>query len=210
MSRRSPAPRRTRGVLGGRSEQVVARVLDAARFELVQSGYAAFRMEEVASRASVNKTTIYRRWPSRASLVGSVFERMRASLRDSRLPDTGALETDLIEAFSRRFSVGRKREGRAWARLLDERHEPEVETLIGATVDERRREWQSMVDRAIGRGELPTKTDSQLLFDFVRALVDARGAAARLDRARLTIAVKTIVAGARAGTLVRPPPRTRA
>jgi len=55
----------------------------------------------VASRAAVNKTTIYRRWPSRAALVTALVDRMRAPLRASPLPDTGRLESDLVEAFAR-------------------------------------------------------------------------------------------------------------
>src|SRR5215216_3288595 len=123
--RRTPgAARRTQGTLGGRSEQVVRRVLDAALVELARSGYAGFRMDEVVSKATVNKTTIYRRWPSRAALITALVERMRQPLRASPLPDTGRLEHDLVEAFTRRAAVGRKLEGRAWARLLAERHSP--------------------------------------------------------------------------------------
>ena len=198
--RRTPgAARRTQGTLGGRSEQVVRRVLDAAIVELARSGYAGFRMDEVVSMAGVNKTTIYRRWPSRAALVTALVERMRKPLRESPLPDTGQLERDLIQAFTRRFTVGRKIEGRAWARLLDERYTPEVEAIIGDAVDERRGEWRSMVTRAIDRGEVPPGTDPQVLLHVVRAIVDAR----RLDTTWLTLAVRTVLAGARAGTLDR-------
>ena len=203
MPRSPGSARRTQGILGGRSEQVVRRVLDAAIVELARSGYAGFRMDEVASRAEVNKTTIYRRWPSRAALVTALVERMRAPLRESPLPDTGQLERDLVEAFARRFAVGRKVEGRAWARLLDERYSPEVEAIVGAAVDERRKEWMSMVTRGIDRGELPPGTDARLLLNLVRAIVDSRSSSRRLDTIWLTIAVRTVIAGARAGTLVR-------
>ena len=204
-------PRRTKGILGGRSDQVVRRVLEAAIVELADSGYGGFRMDEVARRARVNRTTIYRRWPSRLALVTAVVERLRAPLRTSPLPDTGALERDLIEAFARRWKLGREVEARAWGRLLDERRTPEVEALVGHAVDERRAEWRSMVTRAIARRELPPGTDEQLVLDFVRALVDARGAQP-LDTRWLSAAVRTVVAGARAGTLRRargkqPPPR---
>jgi len=195
--------RRTRGILGGRSEEVVRRVLDAAIVELARSGYAGFRMEGVASRAAVNKTTIYRRWPNRAALVAAVVHRMRTPLRQNPLPDTGQLEGDLVEAFTRRFTVGRKVEGRAWARLLDERYTPEVEAIIGEAVNERRHEWRSMVTRAIDRGELAPGTDGQLVLDLVRAIVDSRSSSRRLDTPWLTLAVRTVIAGARAGTLVR-------
>src|SRR5262249_7684341 len=111
MRRILESTRRTQGTLGGRSEQVVRRVLDAALVELAGSGYAAFRMDEVVSMARVNKTTIYRRWPSRAALVTALVDRMRKPLGESPLPDTGQLERDLVEAFTRRFTVGRKIEG---------------------------------------------------------------------------------------------------
>jgi AcrR family transcriptional regulator len=182
---------------------VVRSVLDAALVELARSGYAGFQMEGVASRAAVNKTTIYRRWPSRAALVTALVERMRTPIRESPLPDTGQLERDLVEAFTRRFTFGRKVDGRAWARLLDERHNPEVETIIGDVVDERRNEWRSMVARAVDRGELPPGTDTQIFLDLVRAIVDSRSSSRRLDKSWLTLAVRTVIAGARARTLVR-------
>src|SRR5689334_24223004 len=94
MPRPSRSVRRTQGILGGRSEQVVRRVLDAALVELARSGYHGFRMDAVASRAAVNKTTIYRRWPTRAALLTALVDRMRAPLRERPLPDTGRLESD--------------------------------------------------------------------------------------------------------------------
>lgn len=203
MPRSTGSVRRTQGVLGGRSEQVVRRVLAAALVELARSGYTAFRMDEVASRAAVNKTTIYRRWPSRAALIAALVDRMRTPLRESPMPDTGQIESDLVQAFTRRFAVGRKVQGRAWARLLDERYRPEVEAIIRDAVTERRDEWRSMVKRGIDRGELPPRTDAQLLLDLVRALVDSRDASLRLDTVWLSLAVRTVTAGARAGILVR-------
>ena len=51
--------------------------------------------------------------------------------------------------------------------------------------------------------KLPPGTDAQLLLDLVRAIVDSRSSSRRLDTAWLTLAVRTVIAGARAGTLVR-------
>jgi len=208
MARPSGSVRRTQGILGGRSEQVVRRVLDAGLVELARSGYAAFRMESVAAGAGVNKTTIYRRWPNRAALVTALVEQMRTPLREGPLPDTGRLESDLVQAFRRRFGVAREVAGRAWARLLDERSSPEVEAIIGRTVDDRRDEWRAMVVRGIERGELPRRTDPQLVLDLVRAIVDARRSS-RLDVAWLSLAVRTVLAAARAGTLVSRSSRAR-
>ena len=209
MSRRVASSRRTKGVLGGRSDEVVRRVLAAAIAELARSGYARFRLDRVAARARVNRTTIYRRWPARAALVSAVVERLREPLRDHPLPDTGAVEGDLLQAFTRRWVLGRQVEARAWARLLDERHHPEVEALVGAAVEGRRAQWHAIVIRAIARRELPMRTDPQRLLDFVRAIVDLRRAQP-LDAAWLTAAVRTVLAGARAGTLVAPARRAAA
>jgi len=60
-----------------------------------------------------------------------------------------------------------------------------------------------MVTRGIDRGELPPRTDAQLLLHLVRAIVDSRRTSRRLDTIWLTLAVRTVIAGARAGTLVR-------
>lgn len=212
MSERSET-RRTRGVLGGRSDRVVQQVLAATVAELAQSGYRAFRMDEVSVAAGVNKTTIYRRWPGKAPLVAAAIEWMRRFVHDVPLPDTGSLERDLIEAFRRKVSFKDRLEGQAWARLLAEKHDPEVSAVIGDAVKERSAAWYAMVTRGIARGELPAGTDPRLLLGMLGAIVDAWNASSsgRLKPERLEAAVRTIVAGARSGSLVvaRGRPRSR-
>ena len=197
--------RRTRGVLGGRSERVVRQVLEAAVAELAASGYGAFRMDHVSADAGVNKTTIYRRWPGRALLVAAAVDWMRRLVHDVPLPDTGSLERDLAQAFRRRLSFTRRVEGRAWARLLAEKHDPEVGAIIGGAVRERSGAWYAMVTRAVARGELPRGTDPRLLLGMLRAVVDEWNASSPGGRkaALLEAAVRTVVAGARSGSLVR-------
>ena len=209
MPRALARPRRTKGILGGRSDEVVRHVVDAAIIELARSGFAEFRMDEVAARAGVNRTTIYRRWPSRVELVTAVVDVLRTRFRHDPLPDTGTLEQDLIEAFARRWEFGRNVEAAAWSRLRAERDRPDVEAIVGGVIDDRSAEWRAMVTRAIERRELPPGTDEQLVLAFVRALVDARGAQ-RSDVAWLTAAVRTVIAGASAGTLVRAGKQRRA
>jgi AcrR family transcriptional regulator len=192
-------------VLGGRSERVVRRVLAAAVAELAESGYRAFRMARVSASAGVNKTTIYRRWPGRAELVTAAVEWMSKLVHEVPLPDTGVLERDLVEAFRHRVSFGRRVEGSAWARLLAEKHDPEVYAIIGEAVEERSGAWYAMVTRAVARGELPEGTDARLLLGMLGAVVDAwnAGSPGRLKAGLLEAAVRTVVAGARSGSLVR-------
>src|SRR5579871_6243993 len=89
-ARRTPR-RATAGVRsGGRSARIVAAVLDAAIDALSRASYAAVSIEDVAAAAGVNKTTVYRRWPTRAALVGAALARLAAA---PEAADTGALES---------------------------------------------------------------------------------------------------------------------
>lgn len=197
--------RRTTGVLGGRSERVVQQVLVATVAELAESGYRAFRMDAVSAAAGVNKTTIYRRWPAKTMLVAAAVEWMRRFVHDVPLPDTGSLERDLVEAFRRKVSFKDRVEGKAWARLLAEKHDPEVSAVIGDAVKERSGAWYAMVTRAVTRGELPEGTDPPLLLGMLSAVVETWNArsSGRLKAELLEAAVRTVVAGARSGSLVR-------
>jgi AcrR family transcriptional regulator len=198
-------------VLGGRSERIVQQVLAATVAELAESGYRAFRMDAVGAAAEVNKTTIYRRWPCKALLVAAAVEWMRRVVHDVPLPDTGALERDLVEAFQRKLSFKDRVEGQAWARLLAEKHDLEVSAIIGDAVKERSGAWYMMVTRAVGRGELPEGTDPRLLLGMLGAVVEAwnTSSSGRLKAELLEAAVRTVVVGARSGSLVRPSERRK-
>jgi AcrR family transcriptional regulator len=130
---------------------------------------------------------------------------MRRFVHDVPLPDTGSLDQDLVEAFRRKLSFKDRIEGQAWARLLAEKHDPEVAAIIGDAVKERSEAWYAMVTRAIARGELPSGTDPRLLLGMLGAVVEAWNASSsgRLKGELLEAAVCTVVVGARSGSLVR-------
>jgi AcrR family transcriptional regulator len=56
------------------------RILDAARQALFTAGYAGLAIDEVAQRAGVAKTTLYRRWPTKAQLVVALITELRAEV----------------------------------------------------------------------------------------------------------------------------------
>jgi AcrR family transcriptional regulator len=70
----SPAPPRGRP----RSQQARRAILDATRSLVEKDGYEAATIEAVAALAGVGKTTIYRWWPNRASLVVELLMGMAA------------------------------------------------------------------------------------------------------------------------------------
>ena len=55
-------------------------------------GYASLRVEDVAARAGVNKTTIYRRWPAKSDLVIAALDALRDQTQID--PDTGSLREE--------------------------------------------------------------------------------------------------------------------
>ena len=56
-----------------RSEPARLAILQAAAEMLSERGLRAMTIEQIAKRAGVAKTTIYRRWPSKATLALEAF-----------------------------------------------------------------------------------------------------------------------------------------
>ena len=65
----APAPREGRP----RSDQVDQAILHAASALLVERGLDAMTIEDVAARAGVGKSSIYRRWPTKGTLALDAF-----------------------------------------------------------------------------------------------------------------------------------------
>jgi AcrR family transcriptional regulator len=151
---------------GGRSQRVVSTVLRVAAEEIALHGYAALRVEHVAERAGVNKTTVYRRWPTKADLAEAA---MRAFFgQDEPLPDTGSVRSDLVEMVRRAVAVARTAEGRAFMRLIAvESGDPEVDALRRALRSSMMEHRVELIERAQQRGELPSGIDARVLLDAI-------------------------------------------
>ena len=135
---------------GGRSTRVVAAV-HAAVNELVAEGNPGdVTVSEIAERAEVNPTSIYRRWGTLEALMLDV-EEARVEVR-SPIPNTGTLRGDLL-AYARQAAreIGRPG-GMAFLRaVLAVRQSGE--TQHDGPLRKRAGQLQAMLDRASGRGE---------------------------------------------------------
>lgn len=223
MSRASGRTRKTRNLRArGRAEQVVQRVVKATAEELRRVGYAALRVEDVAARSGVHKTTIYRRWPTKADLFAATIATMMGRSEQRGVIDTGTVRGDLRASLLAVLDLTPSEQG--ILRVMQvERAIPEVNALARHFRDELSGMRLSMVRRGIARGELPRGVDAKLIVDLVSApvhralLFDESVDASYLDRlldavlaGAAACAPKAVARGAKRRTARRPSKRRAA
>jgi len=150
-----------------RSAEADRAILAATAGLLAERGLAAMSIEEVAARAGVGKTTIYRRWPSKGLLALDAF--VISFRAEQPLPDTGTLRGDLIAALH------------AWVRAVTETPMGPMLTgliaeaqadpdLRGAwrdrVLEPLRAQHRIMLERAVARGEILAGTDQDAVLDL--------------------------------------------
>jgi AcrR family transcriptional regulator len=150
-----------------RSQEADRAILTATAELLADRGLSAMSIEEVAARAGVGKTTIYRRWPSKGLLALDAFV---TSFREAQPPnDTGTLRGDLLAALHAWVrAVTQTPMGRMLTSLIAEaQHDPELRGAWRDRVLEPLRvQHRIMLDRAIERGEIPASVDWDVVLDL--------------------------------------------
>jgi AcrR family transcriptional regulator len=91
-------PSRRRPPSHRRGAAVREAVLQATAELLFAEGVANTRMTDIAARAGVHETSIYRRWGSRANLIAEALSSQMDA--DLPLPDTGSTREDFIVFFT--------------------------------------------------------------------------------------------------------------
>ena len=150
---------------GGRAARVRTAVLQATAEVLTEVGYDQVSIDEVAARAGVHKTTIYRRWPTKPELIADTA-RVHSD-ENVPIPDAGSLRGDL-QALARSVvanigSEGGSRRSRSIAAAAIS--SDELAAGMHAFWAERLTASGVLVDRAIERGELPPNTDPNLIIE---------------------------------------------
>jgi AcrR family transcriptional regulator len=194
----------TKGVrTGGRSARVREAVLDAAFAELTSVGYAALTVEAVAARAGVNKTTIYRRWPTLDDLLLDALTTWSADALPE--PDTGSIETDLLALGRELADVLNGGVGRQVAAMILTAglRSPHLSEATRRYFDHQAERAIPTVARAVDRGELPSGCDSGALLATFRAPLFYRMVTTGdpIDEDLITLATNVALAAARAGLL---------
>lgn len=182
-----------------RSEEARRKALAAATDLIVERGVSNLTIEEVASRSGVAKTTIYRHWPERGSLV---LDTVRACFGAVPTPDTGTLRDDLDAYFNGMVMADLSGPiGHLMPSLIEAAsRDSEIELLVDRVSQERQRPILDIVERAQARGELPAELDPRVVVGTIVGPIVFRKLIWRqpLDAAYLQGCLDVAVAGLKA------------
>jgi AcrR family transcriptional regulator len=145
-------PRPRPGSYSAAREQAI---LAAAAELVVEVGYERVTVDAIAARARASKSTMYRKWPSKAELVADAL-RHHAEGRATELQDTGSMRGDLlltVRSIARTFTSSDA--GPSLLSLVEAiRADPVLREVVRAQIDERSaRDGTLICTRAISRGE---------------------------------------------------------
>jgi AcrR family transcriptional regulator len=133
---------------------------------LASEGYAGFRLETLASRAGVAKTTILRRWPTKSAVAAAAIERL--ALDYVAPPPSDTLQAELRVMLSNAVEVFTRGAGTFVPRLIRESgHDSEIAELLHKVIDTRRLAYRRVLNRAIARDELNPDVDIEMLIDLL-------------------------------------------
>ncbi|MFE6858279.1 TetR/AcrR family transcriptional regulator [Nocardia sp. NPDC057668] len=161
----SPQPRKR---TGGRSARVRESVLAATLEQVAEHGIEGLTIGDVAARAGVAETTIYRRWGTRTTLIADAIAQLAED--GNPMPDTGAVRTDL-RLLAEQVSQLLARPG--FARLVGTAialsSDPEVDAARRRFWDDRFERSAQIVVRAVVRGELAAVQDPREVIETMSA-----------------------------------------
>lgn len=181
---------------GGRTARVRADVLAATIAVLREQGFADLTIERIAERSGVHRTTIHRRWSSRAALVADAL--LDVSSSEVSVPNTGRLRSDLRRfAQEVRDAISTPFAKAIVSALAQPSAEKEVVWVAKRFWEARFAATSAIVQAAIDRRELPAKTDPRFVIEAVGGPIWFRTFAVgeRADDRFVDRVVDTVIAG---------------
>ena len=148
--------------------------MQAVVAELAENGYEGTTVERVAQRAGTAKTTIYRRWGGLDGLLADLMAEHAA--REILAPDEGDLDGDL-RALARAVvaSLADPAIRAAFGSMLAAAvQDPAARGVLSGFLAGRITRMAVIVDRAVGRGELPPDTDAAEVLRTMAILIYGR------------------------------------
>jgi len=183
---------------GGRTARVRRRILEAAAELIARDGIGGLRYDQVAELAEVNKTSVYRNWPDRTTLLADALTSFSA--RATPLHDTGDIDADIVDFLEALALALSSTQGRALLNVVGAAHDnPDLRAVVDRAFAQRLATLRRRVEAAVESGQLPA-VDCSLLVEMLSGPVHglvSRGARefTRADARRITAIV---LAGVRA------------
>ncbi|MFJ9207820.1 TetR/AcrR family transcriptional regulator [Streptomyces sp. NPDC102264] len=161
-----------------RSANADTAILEATRAALGELGWSKLTMGDVATRAGVAKTTLYRRWTAKSELV---VDAVAVLFDELELPDRGSLAAD-VEGVVLQFAALLERpetKTALMAVIAESTRDEALRTRIRASIVDRQKRLVLLGrERAQARGELPREPDAakaartaDLIFDVIAGAV---------------------------------------
>lgn len=151
-------------------DELTGRVLNEVRDALDAVGYVNLKIEKVASAVGCGKTTIYRRWPTKAELVAAAI---LDGVDPGATPDTGDVVEDLVEhawQHVRNFKPDGQftpKHNRTLLAMFDAEVIPFIEERY---MKHRHVMGREILDRAVASGQVASGLDHDLIIDTLAGL----------------------------------------
>ena len=157
---------------------------------LIEGGTAACTVPNVARRAGVERSTLYRRYPDRWALIVQALVAKGGA--DVAVSDCGCFIEDLKAVLRRLVTVLESPVGPVLVAAAGELRGKDGQEFTRTYFKERMDQLEPMFARAIERGELRTDVDKECLFSFAAGAIYFRMfiAARRVDEAFIDSVVK--------------------
>jgi AcrR family transcriptional regulator len=150
----------------GKGPRQAAEIFRATLDLLMQHGYDGLTIEGVAARSKVNKTTIYRWWPSKEALLAAAM--IDAETLEKSAADTGSLRGDLLAVTEQVVRMLTAVPGGQIAKAaLGGLDRPGLAALVQMFCADRLESERPIFDRALARGELSHEVDPAMVVDLL-------------------------------------------
>jgi AcrR family transcriptional regulator len=159
----------TRGPGRPRSAEADKAILEATLVLLAEVGPTGLSIEEVASRAGVGKTTIYRRFATKDDLVAAALASLNESLPIEAVEGTtrDSLVT-MVTSWWAQQEEGNP-SGQLFHRVLAhaKRHPQMFCSFYDQVIEPRRNAYRAVIGRGVERGDLRADTDVELMTTLI-------------------------------------------
>ncbi|MBQ1080646.1 TetR/AcrR family transcriptional regulator [Nocardiopsis sp. B62] len=159
---------------GRRPDPAVDEAIRRATVELLQERGFELTFDEVAERAGVGRTSVFRRYATKEDLLLAAAEQI--TIDRIEVPDTGSLIGDLTTAVHTVYRVFEEQATQTLARhaLVAALREQPGAVIIRGLLDRRLELVTTLLERAVDRGEVPGTERARLVADLLSGVIMAR------------------------------------